>query len=157
MSDIENTISKNKTKAKLPRVYLDTNILVYAIDQRHDERNQKARKLLEELTQTHEIIVSTQVLQEFYVVCTKKLKIAPTEVENLINNFMTYLFKKNNVVSSDVDLILQGIQLSISVPLSLWDALVIAGAKRGNCPIMYSEDLNHGQSYQGVLVQNPFI
>ncbi len=151
MSDVGNA-----TQDTLPRVYLDTNILVYAIDQRLDERNQKARELLEELSKTHEIVVSTQVLQEFYVVCTKKLKIAPIEVENVINNFMASLFKKDNVISSDVDLILQGIQLSISVPLSLWDALVIAGAIRGNCPVMYSEDLNHGQYYHGVLVQNPF-
>ncbi len=134
------------------KIFIDTNILVYSIDIRYPDKQKIARQLLSDLKSNNQLVVSTQVLQEFFVVATRKLKQQPSYIQNIILSF-------NNieVVGSDFDLVTDAISISITEPLSMWDALVIAGAKRANCAVMYSEDLNHGQKYQGVLVQNPFL
>jgi len=134
------------------KIFLDTNILVYSLDKKEDEKHHKARAILKDLVEHHQPVLSTQVIKEFYVVSTKKLKVDPLIVKNIIHNF-----QHMEIVNNDIALIEQAIDISLLFQLSFWDSLIVAAAEKANCELIYSEDLNHGQSYRGVLVQNPFM
>lgn len=100
----------------------------------------------------HQLVISTQVLQEFYNVTTYKLKLNAVDMQNMVTKF-----GQLPTVLTDISLIEQGIKVSIHHKLRLWDALMIVVGVRANCKIMYSEDLTHGQTIQGVQILNPFI
>ncbi len=135
-------------------VFLDTNILVYTIDERFFDKQQKARQLLRKLQSDvgFNPVISTQVLQEFFMVTTKKLKQDKNAMHKVV-----YELSQMQVVNSDTKLVLFAIQIAIKYHLTLWDALMIGAAKRVNCEIMYSEDLNDGQIIEGVKIVNPFL
>lgn len=152
-----NSIDKTYKKAVLPAqkrgssAFIDTNILVYAIDH-CDKRKQKvARTLLESLQQSTNPMLSTQVLMEFYNVATNKLKIEKLHARQLVESFSNM-----QVVTADTALIKRAIDTSILSQISFWDALIIAAAEQGGCSILYSEDLNSGQIINGVEAVNPF-
>lgn len=135
-------------------VFIDTNILVYSIDHRYVEKNQSARKFLLEIQADDNInpVISTQVLQEFYMVATKKLKLDKIVVKNIVQEFA-----KMQIVNNDIKLVMSAIDISINHHLTLWDALMIAAAKRVQCSVLYSEDLHHGHIIDDVQIINPFI
>ncbi len=132
------------------RIFIDTNILVYSIDQKNEDKKQKARRILKKIIDSHQPVISTQVIKEFYVVSTSKLHADPIAVKNIIHNFHNM-----EIVNNDLELIEQAIDISIISQLSFWDALIIAAAEKANCEFVFSEDLNNGQSYRGVMVSNP--
>jgi len=132
------------------RIFIDTNILLYSIDQKNEDKKQKARRILKKIIDSHQPVISTQVIKEFYVVSTSKLHADPIAVKNIIHNFHNM-----EIVNNDLELIEQAIDISIISQLSFWDALIIAAAEKANCEFVFSEDLNYGQSYRGVMVSNP--
>lgn len=133
------------------KAFIDTNILVYTVDGRFPEKRQIALELLAHLQANHRLVISTQVLQEFYNVTAYKLKLNPVDMQNMVTKF-----SQLPTVLTDISLIEQGIQASIHHKLRLWDALMIVAGVRADCKIMYSEDLTHGQIIQGVRILNPF-
>ena len=133
------------------KVFIDTNVLVYSIDQKDSEKQKTARKYLINLVDNHLPVLSTQVIQEFYVVATKKLKADPLVVKNIIHNFHNM-----EIVHINLELIEQAIDISILSQLSFWDSLIIAAAEKANCGFIISEDLNKGQFYRGIKLINPF-
>lgn len=133
------------------KAFVDTNILVYTVDGRFLEKRQIALSLIAKLQVNHQLVISTQVLQEFYNVTTYKLKLDPIQMQKMV----AYLSRLPTVLT-DISLIEQGIQVSIHHKLRLWDALMIVAAYRADCKIMYSEDLTHGQIIQGVRIIDPF-
>ncbi len=136
----------------MSKAFLDTNILAYAADGRNKSRQQTSRGLIRDLgKKSIRQVISTQVLQEFYVVATKKLGIEP-----LIAKALVHSFGKFEVVSVTPEIIESGIECSILQQTSFWDGLIIAAAEAGRCNVLFSEDLNHGQVIRGVLIQNPF-
>ncbi len=135
----------------MSKIFLDTNFLVYSIDTRDKEKHQKARLILAKAVELHLPVISTQVIQEFYVVCTQKLKIDPLIIKNIIHNFQNL-----EIVNNDLSLVEQAIDISILSQLSFWDSLIIAAAEKANCDLVLSEDLNSGQNYRGIIVLNPF-
>lgn len=134
------------------KVFIDTNILVYTVDGRFPEKRKIALELIANLQSHHQLVISTQVLQEFYNVTTYKLKLNPVDMQNMVTQFAQL-----PTVLTDISLIEQGIKVSIHHKLRLWDALMIVAAARAGCKIMYSEDLTHGQIIQGIRILNPFI
>lgn len=134
------------------KVFIDTNILVYTMDRKDSGKQETARKYLKNLVDNHFPVLSTQVVQEFYVVATKKLKADPVVVKNIIHNFHNM-----ELVNIDLELIEQAIDISILSQISFRDSLIIAAAEKANCGFVISEDLNAGQLYRGIKLINPFV
>jgi predicted nucleic acid-binding protein len=135
----------------MPKVFLDTNVLVYASDGDSPGKQSRARKLIGEAGRDGTGVVSTQVLQEFYVTATRKLGIEPIMAKGIISSL-----RRLEVVTIQLDDINRAIDGSVLWQLSFWDALILAGAEKASCAVCYSEDLNPGQHYEGVQVLNPF-
>ena len=132
--------------------FLDTNILVYAVAGDAETRFKRQRALA--LIQSESFGLSTQVLQEFYVVTTRKLEVplTPEQALRWIEQFDCF-----PCVQVDVELIKLSIEASARFHLSYWDAAVLSCAKALGSAVLYSEDFNHGQTYDGVKVINPFL
>lgn len=130
---------------------LDTNILVYAVDA--SPENKRKQQIARELIAKTDFGISAQVMQEFYVTATRKLK-TPLSAEDAL----MFLDKLSAfaVIPTDYGLISEAIRNSVKYQVSYWDAAVIAAAERLKAPTLYSEDLNHGQQYGSVTVINPF-
>jgi len=133
------------------KIFIDTNLLVYALNNKDIEKKDTARKILEKIVESHQPVISTQVIKEFYVVATSKLNVDSIIVKNIIHNF-----RNMEMVCNDLDLIEQAIDISVISQLSFWDSLIIAAAEKANCEYIFSEDLNAGQIYRGVTSVNPF-
>ena len=132
--------------------FLDANVLIYAVSQAPAEAEKKNRAL--ELINIENFGVSAQVLQEFYVIVTRKLKqpISSEDALKFIRPLSVF-----PLVPVDFALIQRGAALSQRFQISYWDGAVIAAAERLSAKIVYSEDLNHGQKYGVVTVINPFL
>ena len=133
------------------KVFLDTNILVYALDQHDPEKQKACRAILRELQDTDRAAISTQVMQEFYVVATRKLGLEPLPAKRILKTLGNL-----EVVPVSPALIYEAIDCSLLNQISFWDALVIVSAESARCALVLSEDLNDGQIIRGVKVQNPF-
>jgi predicted nucleic acid-binding protein len=133
------------------KIFIDTNILIYTIDKKNLAKQNEARRIIKSVVELHSPVISTQVIKEFYVVATTKLKAEPILVKNVIHNFHNM-----EVVNNDLELIEQAIDISVLSQISFWDSLIIAAAEKANCEYVFSEDLNGGQLFRGIRVVNPF-
>jgi predicted nucleic acid-binding protein len=134
------------------RAFLDTNILVYAVDEAEPRKRDAARRLLG--ANDHEFALSTQVLGEFYVVATRRLA-APVAED--VAAAAIDLLSRLPTVSVDPALVRDAIELSRSAQVSYWDGLILAAAARGGCRRLLTEDLNDGQTIGSVRIENPFL
>lgn len=132
--------------------FLDTNVLVYAFDRSAGAKRQRALTLLND--SATRLVISAQVLNEFYVTATGKLA-QPLDLETAFEVVQT--LSRLNVVAIDAELTQAAIRLSRDAQLSLWDALIVAAAQRAGCRTLLTEDLNHGQRIGDVEIVNPFI
>lgn len=135
------------------RTFLDSNVLVYSVDESPAEKAKHERAVELLSAQPENLVVSTQVLQEFYVVTTRKLK-QPLSEERAARAVRG--ITKLDVVGIDVPLVLAAVDTSRTVQMSLWDALIIEAASRAGCERVLSEDLNASQVIHGVRIENPF-
>ena len=133
------------------KVFLDANIFVYAQDVGSPDKQRKSRDVIAQLTSSGEGVISTQIMQEFYVAATRKLKVPPLAAKGVLKTFAVF-----EIVQVTPELIQEAIDCAILNELSFWDALVLAAAAAAGCSTVYSEDLNAGQTILGVKVQNPF-
>ena len=133
------------------KAFLDTNILVYAADRSEPAKRKVARDLISRLTQKGTPCISTQVAQEFFVTVTRKMGVAPLAARDLIHALNG--FERMVVDFEDIQAAVDG---HILWKISFWDALIIVAAKKAQCSILYTEDMNHGQAFDGVRVVNPF-
>jgi len=131
--------------------FIDTNVLVYQLDKRNPAKRDACRNLVHELVSRGDAVISTQVLQEFYVVCTTRLKLKPLLVKGLIHSF-----ENMEVVTIGSDLIKEAIDTSIQNDISFWDGLVVVAAEAARCRYLYTEDLNYGQVIRNVRIEKPF-
>lgn len=134
------------------KIFIDTNILVYTLDTKNKEKRDAAREIVKKVVESHLPVISTQVIQEFYVVASSKLKADSIVVKNIIHNFHNM-----EIVNNDLELIEQAIDISVLSQLSFWDSLIIASAEKANCEYVLSEYLNSGQNYRGIKLLNPFL
>ena len=136
----------------MSKIFLDTNILLYTIDQREHGKRDQALRIVSELAYHGMAVISIQVLQEFYVGATRKFGIDPLSAKEMIAGF-----RSHELVMPDIEMVNEAIDTSILNRISFWDALLIASARRANCEVLWTEDLNHGQIIQGVRIENPFL
>ena len=135
------------------KVFLDTNIIIYAYDLSAGEKHKKAKKIFAELWDSGLGVISTQVLQEFFVTITQK--IPKTLDKRLAKDIVSDLLKWD-VVVNDGESIIEAIEILIRYGYSFWDSLIIEAAMRGGAGVLLSEDLSHGQIIHGVTIKNPF-
>lgn len=133
------------------RVFFDTNVLLYAIDGDAGPRQHRAIALVEAAIVRGSGVISTQVLQEFYVNATRKLKLDPAIARRHVE-----LLLRLEVVEVRTQLVLAAIDLQQARQLSFWDALVVKAASNAGCAQLLTEDLQHGATLDGVRIENPF-
>ncbi len=135
------------------RAFVDTNVLVYAHDESAGPKRHVGERLLEGLWGDGGGCVSIQVLQELFVTLTRKIP-ALLDLEAARN--VVQDFTKWTVHAPDADDVVAAIRLHERDRISFWDAMIVQSAATLGCDMLYSEDLNAGQRYEGVLVVNPF-
>ena len=133
--------------------FVDTNILVYAEDRDAKGKHEVARDLILELWNNRDGVLSVQVLQEFYVTVTRKLK-KPMSAARALDVVQEYLSWP--VIENTGTLLVEAVGLQQKAQLSFWDAMVVQAAINGGCDKLYTEDLNAGQRFGSVVVVNPF-
>lgn len=133
--------------------FVDTNILVYAFGDHDAGRSAAARALLRDLMAAGGFHTSTQVLQELFVVLTRKCRKPLTA-----GQAVRYLdeLARWPVVALDYGAVRDAAELSGTASLSFWDALLVVAAARCGSALLYTEDLQHGQKILGVEIVNPF-
>lgn len=132
--------------------FLDTNILLYRISS--DPGESPKRRVAEALLECRDLLLSVQVLQEFYVQATRSSRcgrLKHSEAIRLIQSWQRY-----SVLPVTVELMESALLARERWQLSYWDAAIIEAARAGNCEVVLSEDLQHGQDFAGVRVVNPF-
>lgn len=132
--------------------FLDTNILIYAALGKGAEETKRAKAA--DLIGTGQFAISTQVLQEFYTAVIRKGETPLTPARTL--EWMHELDEQPCAIL-DRPLIQTAIELSWRHRINYWDAAILAAAEQLEARILYTEDLNHGQSYGAVRVVNPFL
>jgi predicted nucleic acid-binding protein len=136
------------------RVFLDTNVFVYLYDSDNPDKQARARALLDSLSLSGTLFVSTQVLQELYVTVTRKFATRLTEDEILL---ATRTLSTLPVVRVSVEMIFSAIELVRRLHLSFWDGLILQAAQKAGCTLLISEDLQHGQRIGNLRIENPFL
>jgi predicted nucleic acid-binding protein len=133
--------------------FVDTNILVYARDLAAGEKQRRAEALMAELWETRRGRISVQVLNEYLVTVTQKLKPGLSRAEAWAD---LELYGAWSPTPLDWKLLQSARRLAEAHSLSWWDALIVAAAVSSRCAVLYSEDLAHGEIYGGARVVNPF-
>lgn len=133
-------------------VFVDTNVLLYAVSTASGEaaKSGTARAILAR----DDLVLSAQVLQEFYAQATRTSKpdrLAHDAAVNLIESWLRF-----RVVETTVPLVRQALSTAARWRISYWDAAIIEAARRADCPEVLSEDLQPGMNFVGVTVRNPF-
>jgi len=134
-------------------VFVDSNVLIYAHDLDAGRKRIIASDILRELWAARRGTLSTQVLQEFYVNATRKIakRIAPAAAREIVANYCAW-----HVEAVGPETILRASEIEERYRLSFWDALIVAAAARCGAATILSEDMNAGQSIEGILIENPF-
>lgn len=132
--------------------FADTNVLLYAVSRNPEERHKaiRARGLLTE----HDMALSTQVLQEFYVQATRassEHRFTHEQAAKLVEGFLRF-----RVAAITLEIVRASIVTRERFQISYWDAAIIEAARSLGCDTVLSEDLSDGQDYGGVRVENPF-
>lgn len=134
--------------------FVDTNVLLYAVDHTEKEKQAQAETLLNRLWRDHSGCVSVQVLQEFYVNATRKLSIPldPDTARQVIEDYSVWIVHAPNSAS-----VLAAVDLQQQHQVSFWDAMILESAQALGAVTLWSEDLNAGQRFGGLEVKTPFI
>jgi predicted nucleic acid-binding protein len=133
------------------RVFVDTNIFVYADDLAAKTKRPKARAALSALIRERRAVVSTQVMQEYFVAAQKKLGLGTDQARLRVQ-----ALGRLEVIVVRPELILGAIDLHRDHSLSFWDALIVRSAVAAGCSRLLTEDLNDGQVIEGVIITHPF-
>jgi len=134
------------------RVFLGANIFIYAQDAGSPDKQRKGREVIARLADSGDGVISTQVMQEFFVAATRKLGVEPLVAKGVLKTFSVF-----EVVQVSATLIHEAVDCSILNQLSFWDSLILAAAASAGCSTVFSEDLASGQTILGVRVQNPLV
>ncbi len=132
--------------------FVDTNVLLYAIstDAEEQAKSEQANAILA----ARDVVLSAQVLQEFYVQATRRSRpdrLAHQQAAALVEAFLRF-----RVVEITSGLVLAALATRERFEISYWDAAILEAARAADCEVLLSEDLSDGQDYAGVRVENPF-
>lgn len=135
----------------IAKVFFDSNILLYSVDPTDKKKRKRCQELLEKAEDEGTGVISTQVLQEYYNICTRKFGVDP-----LVAKESLAAFEVHEIVVITPALIHGAVECQVVSRLSFWDALIVVAAEVAQCGILFSEDMNHGQKLRGLKVENPF-
>jgi len=133
------------------RSFFDTNVLVYADDKNEPVKQRRSRSLWAEHRREGTGVVSLQVLQEYFVTVTRKLKVDPRTARSKVE-----LLAEFDVAVPKLTDILAAIDLHRLHGFSFWDALILRSAQQSGCRVLLSEDFQGGREIDGIQVVNPF-
>jgi len=131
------------------KVFFDTNVLLYMYSKAEPAKQARAQDLF--ARSIGHILLSTQVVQEFYVAASRKLGLSRRRVQQAVAALLDL-----PLVTIGPRQIVSAISKEESYKISFWDALILAAAESGGADIVYTEDLNDGQQYGGIRISNPF-
>ena len=134
------------------RAFFDTNVLLYLYDRRDSFKREKAAETFRAALESRNLVISTQVVQEFYASVTRKLGLAPREAEGLVIDLCQL-----PLWTVEAAEILHAIRLESQFRLAFWDALILAAAEAAEATILFTEDFSHGRAYGPVRAVNPFL
>ncbi len=132
--------------------FVDTNVLLYAVSRASGEDTK--RSVAVDLLDSDDLALSVQVLQEFYVQATRATKpdrLSHEQATALVESWLRYPVQETTVA-----LLRNALATSHRWQISLWDAAVVEAARAAGCDTLLSEDLQHGMSFAGVRVVDPF-
>ena len=132
--------------------FVDTNVFLYVVSTVRDEADKQvtARAILDR----DDVVLSAQVLQEFYVQATRSTKADRLSHDTAVSLIESWL--RFRVIETSVPLVQQALATAARWRISYWDAAIVEAARIGNCPLVLSEDLQAGMNFAGVTVRNPF-
>lgn len=135
------------------RSFVDTNVFLYALDERQDGRHETAARILEELWESRQGALSTQVLQEVYVNLTRKIRKPMTRprARAIVERYAAW--PVHQITPEDI---LSASELEQRHTLAFWDALVVVAAQRLGAERILTEDMQSGRSFGSVRIENPF-
>jgi predicted nucleic acid-binding protein len=136
------------------RAFIDTNLWAYRLDGREPEKSRRIASWLAEITRSHEVVISTQVLIELRSVASRKLQppLSHQQITALLEALSGF-----DVVGTDANLVLDAHQLAIRETISWFDALIVEAAIRSHCEVLFSEDLSHGRTIGNLELINPLL
>jgi len=135
------------------KIFLDTNILVYAHDLDAGMKHKVAIKIVKDMWEDRNGVLSTQILQEFYINVTRKIgsPISRFEAREIMRSYACWEIKETTSMS-----IIRASEIEEKYRISFWDALVVVAAYESKVDKILTEDLNSGQIIEGILIENPF-
>lgn len=153
MAHRERSPLREKTSMKDARVFVDTNILVYAYDLSAGDKHDKAKEIIKNLWSTGEGLISTQVAQEFFVTVTRKIAkpLGLGQAKEIVKDLLQW-----KTITVDGPLIVDAITIQEKYRYSFCDSLIIASAVEGGAAVIISEDLSDKQKIKNVTISNPF-
>jgi predicted nucleic acid-binding protein len=133
-------------------VFVDSNVLIYTVDEGDPRKHEAARLWRAELWKSRRGRVSFQVLQEFYANVTRKQPAVREQVQAEIRNLLAW-----QPVTINAAILEDAWKIQDRFKLSFWDSLIVAAAKAASCRYLLTEDLQADQDLDGVLVVSPFL
>lgn len=131
--------------------FLDTNILVYAVEDESSDKHRRAKELVEEHLVNGDGFISVQVLREFYSVCRRlKVPLSDVDAANLVREFSLF-----RVLPEDTRLVVLASE-RVRDGFSFRDALIVESALRGGADQLLTEDMQDGRVVEGMRITNPF-
>ena len=136
------------------RIFVDTNLLVYAYDRSEPEKQRRALRILDRLVLAGIGVIDTQIIAEFFVAVTRKIS-APLSVDEAYQRIQNYV-RAWPVLGMSEMVVLEAARGVRDHQFSFWDAQVWAAARLNQIPVVFSEDFNSGSVIEGVSFVNPF-
>jgi predicted nucleic acid-binding protein len=146
-------LSRPGTSGISDKTFVDTNVLIYAHDIDAGRKHDIAKVVLRELWADRAGVLSTQVLQEFYVNATRKIRtpLPKPTARSVVTTYAAWCV--HGITTADVT---AAFQIEDDASINFWDALIVAVAARSGATRVLSEDLNANQAIAGVTIENPF-
>jgi predicted nucleic acid-binding protein len=135
-----------------PPIFLDTNILLYSISRAPNELAKREQAIA--LLDRNDVAISVQVLQEFYVQATRATR--PDALSHEIASGLIQTWLRFKVQETTLAVLNGALEIKATHGLSYWDSAIVAAARALGCKELYSEDMNHGQEMEGLVLINPF-
>ena len=134
--------------------FIDTNVFIYLFDETNDRKRNIADRIVKTALETRTARISHQVVQETLNVVTRKLP-SPMTAENA-QRFLVQVLAPLWQIMPNIALYRRGLDVQARYGFSFYDSLIIAAALESGCTRLYSEDLQHGQQIEGLIIENPF-
>lgn len=133
------------------KTFFDTNIFLYAESSADLRKQALAQELVDRYSDLNQLVLSTQVVQEFYSVGARKFALPRQQLKRAVSTLLAL-----PLVLLGPSHILKAIENEERYQISFWDGLILAAAESGGAEVLFTEDLNDRQQYGPVLVRNPF-